>query len=237
MKVVASYNIKGGVGKTAIALNLADAAVSAGYRTLLWDLDEQGGAGAILGRPFEARPGRRALRTYRLRDHIEASAWPGLDLLPADKLLHFYSRHDRVRHLSELLERIEGDYDRVVLDCPPTLGDIAEQIFELADLIVVPLVPSTLSMNAYEQLQAYREAREGPQPELLPVFSMVDKRRRSHRDALDAHTDRLAIPYASAVEQMATRRLPIARSAPRSPAAQPLALLWDEIEARLGPRK
>ena len=48
MKVIASYNIKGGVGKTAIAVNLAYAAVAAKHRTLLWALDEQGGAGAIL---------------------------------------------------------------------------------------------------------------------------------------------------------------------------------------------
>ncbi len=235
MKVIASYNIKGGVGKTAIAVNLAFAAVKAKHRTLLWDLDEQGGAGAILGRPFEL-PVRRGRRTYRLRDHIEASAWAGLDLLPADGLVHFLDRHDRPKHLRELLERISDDYDRVVLDCPPTLGLVAEQIFELADLIVVPIIPSSLSMNAYQQLQAYAEARSGAKPQFLPVFSMVDRRRRSHRDTIDAEAGHLAIPYAAAVEQMSVWRQPVAVAAPRSPAAQPLEALWESVEAALRAR-
>src|SRR4051812_22189415 len=115
MKVIGSYNIKGGVGKTAIAVNLAHCSVAAGHRTLLWDIDEQGGAGAILGRPFDARR-KRPRRSYRLSDHIEASAWPGLDLLPADSLVHFLDRHDRPKHLRELLDRLETRYDRIILD-------------------------------------------------------------------------------------------------------------------------
>ena len=141
-------------------------------------------------------PVRRGRRTYRLRDHIEASGWTGLDLLPADSLVNFLDRHDRPKHLRELLEKIRGDYDRVVLHGPPTLGLVAEQIFELADIIVVPIVPSSLSANAYIQLQSYAEARSGAKPQFLPVFSTVDRRRRSHRDAVDAEVARLATPYA-----------------------------------------
>ena len=232
MKVVGCYNIKGGVGKTAIAVNLAYSAVQSGNRTLLWDLDEQGGAGAILGRPFEVRRGR-GRRTYKIRDHIEASAWPGVDTLPADSLVHYLDRHDRPRHLRELLERVATEYDRVILDCPPTIGYLAEQIFELADLIVVPIIPSSLSANAYLQLQAYRDGRGGKNPELLPVFSMVDRRRRSHREAVEEQPGQIAIPYATAMEQMAEQRQPLARFAPNSPAAAPLAALWTNVEARL----
>jgi cellulose biosynthesis protein BcsQ len=232
MKVVGCYNIKGGVGKTAIAVNLAHLAVQNGYRTLLWDLDEQGGAGAILGRPFEVRS-RRGRRTYKIQEHIEASAWPGLDTLPADSLVHYLDRHDRPKHLRELLGRVATDYDRVILDCPPTIGYLAEQIFELSDLIVVPVIPSSLSANAYLQLQAYREGRGGNNPELLPVFSMVDRRRRSHREAVDEEPERIAIPYATAMEQMAEQRQPLGLIAPKSPAASPLAALWGSVEARL----
>jgi chromosome partitioning protein len=232
MKVFASYNIKGGVGKTAVAVTLADAAARSNYRTLLWDLDEQGAAGALLGqRPDRGQ--RQARRSSRLGDHIVATGWQGVDLLRADSLIHLVDRHDRPRRLRELLDKLEADFDAVIVDCPPTLGDLTRQIFELADIIVVPIVPSPLSQQAFEHLQSYRETLGGSQPELLPIFSMVDRRRRSHREALEAFPDRIAIPYASAVEQMGIRCLPIASFAPRSPAAGPFAALWNRVQQRL----
>src|SRR5688572_753633 len=121
MKVVAVYNVKGGVGKTAIALNLADAAVRSGHRVLIWDLDEQGAASIMLGHEISGKR-QRPRRTYRLAEHIEPSAWAGLDLIPADALVHLFDRHDRPKHLAELLAKHGSDYDRVILDCPPTLG-------------------------------------------------------------------------------------------------------------------
>lgn len=232
MKVAAIYNVKGGVGKTAIALNLAAASARAGYRSLLWDLDEQGAASAVLGHAVSGRR-QRARRTYRVEEHIEASAWPGLDLIPADALVHLLDRHDRPRHLAELLAKKASQYDRVILDCPPTLGLVTEQICELADLIVVPVVPSALSLAAFGQLADYVDSREGRKPELLRVLSMVDRRRRTHRDAAGAERDTIAIPYAIAMEQFATNRTPIAEGAPRSPVAEPLRQLWNRIESRL----
>ena len=232
IKTVASYNIKGGVGKTAIAVNLARSSLASRHRTLLWDLDEQGGASTILGHmPAIAR--RRVRRTYQLTDHITPSAWTGLDLIPADALLHLVDRHDRPRHLRELLQRIASSYDRVIVDCPPTLGLLTEQIFEMADLIIVPVVPSSLSMTALAQLQAYAQGRDRPSPELLPVFSMVDRRRTAHREALEAAPKQTAIPYAAAMERMAATGLPIAEIAPGSPAARSLAALWKAAEKRL----
>lgn len=234
MKVVAVYNVKGGVGKTAIALNLAHAAVAAGHRTLLWDLDEQGAASTILGHRINGDRAR-ARRTYRLQDHILGCAWPGLDLVSADRLVHLLDRHDRPRHLRELLEKA-GDYDYVLLDCPPTVGLVTEQICELADLIVVPVVPSTLSFNAYEQLKAYVAARDGRRPDLVHVLSMVDRRRRSHRELAEQEQETISIPYAVAIELMAHDGEPVAVASPRSPAVQPIQALWSKLEAHLGGR-
>lgn len=232
IKVIASYNIKGGVGKTAIAVNLAHRSFKGGHRTLLWDLDEQGGASTIMGHsPVIAR--RRARRTYQLKDHIKASASPGVDLVPADALLHLVDRHDRPRHLRELLQRIGSSYDRIIIDCAPTLGIMTEQVFEMADLIVVPIVPASLSMTALAQLQTYAEGRDRPSPELLPVFTMVDRRRSAHREALEAAPKRIAIPYAAAMERMAASGMPIGDLAPGSPAAKSIAALWKTVEKRL----
>jgi cellulose biosynthesis protein BcsQ len=232
MKVVAVYNVKGGVGKTAIALNLADAAVRARHRTLLWDLDEQGAASAILGHAISGKR-QRARRTYRIDDHVEPSGWPGLDLIPADARVHLLDRHDRAPHLRELLMKMAAAYDRVIVDCPPTLGLVTEQICELADLIVVPVVPSALSEAAYRQLTEYVQARDGGEPELLRVWSMVDRRRRAHRELAESDSKVVAIPYAVAMEQMATTGEPVAKGAPRSPAAAQIKALWKKIEARL----
>lgn len=234
MKVVAVYNVKGGVGKTAIAVNLAHAAMEAGHRTLLWDLDEQGAASTILGHRIDGKRAR-ARRTYRLDDHVGGCAWTGLDLIPADSLVHLLDRHDRPKHLRELLEKV-GNYDRVVLDCPPALGLVTEQICELADLIVVPVAPSTLSFNAYEQLKAHVAARDGRRPELFHVLSMLDRRRRSHRELAEQEQETIAIPYAVAMEHMALDGKPVAVASPRSPAVRPLQALWNKLEAQLGGR-
>jgi cellulose biosynthesis protein BcsQ len=231
MHVVAVYNVKGGVGKTTTSLNLAHLSATAGYRTLLWDLDEQGGASTILGHPVPAGP-RNVRRSYELARFIEQSSWPDVDLIAADHLVHLLDRHDRPSHLKELLARVVDSYDRVILDCPPTLGIATEQILALADLIVVPIIPSSLAVAGFQQLQAYAEARDDAPPEFLPVYSMVDRRRRSHREALVDLPERLAIPYASTLEQVATMRRPITQIARGNRAAEPLRHLWDMIEQR-----
>ena len=105
----------------------------------------------------------------------------------------------------------------------------------LDDLIVVPIVPSSLSFTALAQLQGYAQNRDRPSPALLPVFSMVDRRRRAHREAIEAAPKQNAIPYASAMERMTAAGLPIAEIAPGSPAAKSLAALWRTVQKKLAP--
>ena len=232
MKTVAVYNVKGGVGKTSLSINLAHLAAAAQHRTLLWDLDEQGGASATLGRP--PTPGaRKVKRTYEIKDHLGASSWEGVDLIPADSLIHLLDRHDRPRHLRELLDRVRNRYDFVLLDCPPTLGVASDQILELADLVVVPIVPSALARAGYDQLRTYADQRDGSKPTFLPVHSMVDRRRRSHRDAIEAEPDWPTVPYSSIVERSAANREPVTGLARSSPAADAIRSLWTRVEKQL----
>jgi cellulose biosynthesis protein BcsQ len=227
MKVVAAYNIKGGVGKTAISVNLAHAA-SAKHRVLLWDLDEQGGASMILGNgnATSRRPGRSS----QLSEQIEPSIWDGISYVPAARLDNLIDRHDLPKRLRELLGKVGNSFDRVILDCPPARGAIADQIFEAADLIVVPVIPAALSIAAFESLQDRIASRKGAKPPLLPVFSQADLRRGGHRRAIEEQPDWIVIPYSVAMERMVERRLPIALSAPRSSVAAPLARLWKAVE-------
>jgi cellulose biosynthesis protein BcsQ len=238
MSVIAVYSLKGGVGKTTLAVNLAWAAANlSARRTLLWDLDAQGSASWLLG--HDEAPVPRADRAFTRdadpRTLIERTGYDRLDLLPADASLRgldvLFHELDRKKLLTKIVGRLAADYDRIVIDCPPGLTDTSDQILRAADLVVVPVIPAPLSRRALDTIAAHVLRRKGPRVVLAPVFSMVDRRRAIHRAALDAHPEWPAIPMASVIEAMTDRRAPLGAFAPASlPASQAVADLWRRVE-------
>lgn len=239
-KVIAVYSLKGGVGKTTMAVNVAaELALSQGQRTLLWDLDPQSAASFVLGRDDGAKPKAQAMFVRELSPEklIRQTPVPGLDQLPADHSLRgldgLLLAIGKKRRLAKLIETLASRYDRIILDCPPGLTETSEQVVRAADAIVVPLIPSALSRRALDEVVAHLKACHKGHAPLLPVFSMEDRRRNLHKAAITDSPDWPRIPMASVVEQMAERRLPLALYARSSPAAQAFAALAAAIDKRL----
>lgn len=234
MATVAIYSLKGGVGKTTLAVNLAWASATlSARRTLLWDLDPQA-ASTFLLPAKKAKNDAQSVFAKQVEPAklARATAIPRLDLIAADTSLRgldlMFHELDKKKRLRKLLATLAEAYDRVLLDCPPGMTETSDQVIRAADLIVVPVIPSALSQRAFADMAAsLGKAR------VLPVHVMVDRRRTLHADAVAAHPDWPVIPMASVVERMGDRRAPLGQFAARSPAAQAFDGLWRTIEQRL----
>jgi len=241
-RVLATYNIKGGVGKTSAAVNLAYLAAKRGARTLLWDLDPQGASTYLFRVKPKIRGGGRKLVRGRseVARLIKATDYERLDLLPAD----FSYRHmdlalDSIKQPTARLARVLGplrrDYDYIFLDCPPSISLVSESVFEAADALLVPIIPATLSSRTFEQLAALVEG--GPQ--VLAFFSMVEVRKSLHREVMAklraTHVTMLgaAIPSSDEVERMGLERKTVYEIAPNGRASLSYQALWWDVQRRL----
>lgn len=246
MTTLALYNNKGGVGKTAAAVNLAYLAAQSGYLTLLVDLDPQGAATFYFRvKPKLKRQARGLVgRGKPLDNSIKATDYANLDLLPADFShrnldITFDRQRRRRRRLDIALRQFRSEYDLIILDCPPTINIVAENIFKASDRLLIPLIPTTLSVYTHEQLLSFLADDGRLTRRVFAFFSMVDGRKKLHREiiaTLQARFDRILhspIPYLSQIEQMGIYREPVAAFAPQSRAAHSYQDLWAEIREEL----
>ena len=245
MKTVAAYSVKGGVGKTSAAVNLAWSS-SRNLRTLLWDLDPQGGATYLLQTKPKPKVDAHDLVSgkARLADVVRSTADKRLAVIPAHDSyraldLELDSAKDPERRLEKMLASLAKSYDVVILDCPPWMSLLSESILTAADVAVVPLLPSPLSMRSLEQVTTMVAAMKRRRPKIVGFLSMVDRRKTIHRELVESlprdseHVLPVVVPYSTLVERMGVERAPIATFAPRSVAALAYGELWKGVSAAL----
>ena len=242
MKKIAIYNIKGGVGKTAAAVNLAYLAAEQGARTLLWDLDPQGASSFYFRITPKIKGGSKSLirRKRKIDNLIKGSDFENLDLIPAD----FSYRHmdlllDQMkkptRQFQQILKPLSEDYDVLFLDCPPSMTLVSENVLQFSEVMLVPMIPTPLSIRTFHQLCQFCGDHGLNHLKIVPFFSMVDRRKKLHREVIEQFpqafpaTLNSRIPYSSDVEKMGVLREVVVRFAPQKRAALAFNELWKEI--------
>ncbi len=250
MRILAIYNMKGGVGKTATAVNIAHQAAANGQRTLLCDLDPQGASSYYFRiRPPKKHGARRLLKggskTHRA---IRETDYLNLDLLPSTlsyrqlDILLDGAKNGR-SWLGRLLHEFTGDYDLVVLDCAPNLTLSSENVFAAADVVLMPMIPTTLSVLTFRKVHKFFAENGLDESKLFVFFSMVERRKLMHRQTISSIAQEARrvlpteIPYSADVERMGVHREPVEVSRPRSAAAAAYRSLWSEVRAVLNGRE
>ncbi len=242
MKIIAVYCSKGGVGKTATSVNLAYTAAKQGYASLLCDLDPQGASSYY----FRIRPKKKfnskQLLHGNLYHFIRGTDFDDLDLLPA----HFSHRNidlllDRKKEktplLREILASLDGDYDLIFLDCPPNLTLLSENIIASADMVITPVIPTTLSVLALQQLLKLCKKTGVAKEKVHAFFSMAEQRKTMHLDVISQYRKyaifmKTIIPYLAEIEKMGVTRKPVGAMQQNSRAGLAYERLLQEVEKR-----
>lgn len=241
MVTIALYNLKGGVGKTAATINLAFLSAQQGFKTLIWDLDPQGSSSFYLGAQASVKNESKKILSseFELQHAIQATPYEHLDVVPADLsarhadvLLHEMKQSRK--KIASLLAPLQKKYDVIFLDSPPGISLLHETIFYAADWVLMPNIPTTLSIRSYETVMEYFKANDLDSSKIKCFFSMVDHRKNLHHEVMtEFYKDKVFfknyIPYLSDVEKMGIQQAPLATFARTSYAAQCYQDLWKEI--------
>ncbi|RTL49945.1 MAG: ParA family protein [Sphingobacteriales bacterium] len=242
MVTLVFYNLKGGVGKTAAAVNLAYLAAKEGKKTLVWDLDPQGSASFYLG----VTPGTKneskkiLLQEMDIADAVMPSAYEHLSVIPADLSARYADvllneMKQFKKKFAALINSFKKEYDLVVIDCPPGLSILHEAIFFTANWILMPNIPTTLSIRSFETVLQYFKDNDLNTEKIKCFFSMVDHRKNLHHETMNEfYKDKLFlknyIPYLSDIEKMGIHQAPLETYAANTYAAQCFRDVWKEIK-------
>ena len=245
MKIFSVYNIKGGVGKTTISVNMAYLSAAAGARTLIWDLDPQGGTSYYLCVKPKIKGGSRELLQGKAKTlaQLRMTGYPNLDLLPADISYRNFdaqlAKHSRpTQGLERMVAPLAEQYDHLFVDCPPGLSLVTENVFRMTDVLLVPLIPTPLSLRAYNRLVQFLVKRRTKKLRVLPFFNMINLEKPIHRVVTKNVNEnhpiflKTSIPESTLIEAMGVKRSPMFTYARTSKEADCFRALWKEVSER-----
>ena len=242
MFTFALFNLKGGVGKTASCVNFAYLAAKDGYKTLLWDIDPQGATSFY----YKVKPKQKVAmldlvgKDASLAESIMSTEYENLDIIPADVTA---KAHDIMigemqgskKRLATIIKQLKNEYDFIFIDCPPGLSSLAENIFNASDIVLMPIIPTTLSVRTYHMVKDFFKEKSIDIKKMTCFFTMTDLRRNMHNEVMEElYKDKRFfssyIPYLSDVEKMGVHKAPLEELARSSYAAQCYRDLWEEIK-------
>jgi len=245
-RIIAIANEKGGVAKTTTAISLGGAFVEMEQDVLLVDLDPQANLSLALGLPPHKI--RRSVADIMLNSATPMSisretSIPGLDVLPSNADMGMAERFLPIRQnyqqvLKKALDTIHL-YDKIILDCPPSMGATTINALVAADLLIIPTQPEYLSAYALRHVMAsIRSVRQDDNPDLMYriLITMLDIRIGSHKalskqlqDTFGKAIFETIIQIDSKLRESTIAGLPITSYFPRSRSAQQYRALAQEM--------
>lgn len=253
MPTLAVLSMKGGVGKTTVTLGLASAALHRDLRVLVIDLDPQGNASMgmdVLDAPFTMNDVLADPRPGIAEQAVVTSPWsPNLHVLAADRSLEHRNvpqgPHSSQR-LRIALANLPMNYDLVLLDCPPSLGEMTRNALHSANAAAIVTDPSYFALHGAEQaLEAVQLVRDAANPSLRKIAIVVNKARTTlaeHRfriaELQQAYGDAVSetmVPERQAIAQAEGAGMPI--HSWQSPAGVELTGIFGDLLDEFMPRK
>jgi len=251
VRVTACTNQKGGVGKTTTVVNLAAYLALSGTSTLVIDLDPQGNATSGLGvdrRALDRSVYDALIGGVPLGDLLAGTPVPGLDLVPSAPALsgaevELVALPARESRLAASLDGLGDRYERVLIDCPPSLGLLTVNALTAADGVLIPIQTEYYALEGLSSLvNTIRLVREGLNPRLEidgVVLTMYDGRTRLSaqvaaevRRHMDGTVYETVVPRSVRLSEAPSHGLPIALYDPASRGALAYGRLAEEVVAR-----
>ena len=251
VRVTACTNQKGGVGKTTTVINLAAYLALSGTSTLVVDLDPQGNATSGLGidrRSLDRSVYDAIIQREPIGGLVVGTAVDGLDLVPSAPALsgaevELVGIPSRERRLSASLAELNGRYDRVLIDCPPSLGLLTVNALTAADGVLIPIQTEYYALEGLSQLvNTIRRVRESLNPRLEidgVLLTMYDARTNLSAQVADEVRRHMngtvfdtVVPRSVRLSEAPSHGLPIALYDPTSRGAAAYDRLAGEVTAR-----